>query len=229
MKILFEDDYLFIINKLNNVLVHHSHYARNITSLSIEQLIEQKFGEKYHLVHRLDYKTSGVLMLVKKKEFIKDFQQLFLKNEIEKQYIAVVRGFINSEIEIITPVKHPETKVYKEAETKCIPLASIETDIPVQPYSKSRYSLVKLKPKTGRIHQLRIHMNKISHPIVGDYKYGDRFHNRMFESELHLDNLFLHAYQLKFKHPFTNKELAIKAPLPKNWDILFEKFNWKLT
>jgi len=99
-------------------------------------------------------------------------------------------------------------------------------DIPVHPYENARYSLVKLTPTTGRMHQLRIHMNKISHPIVGDYKYGDRFHNRMFENEFDCNNLFLHAHQLEFTHPITTKKIAITANLPNDWHKIFRKFNW---
>jgi len=76
-----------------------------------------------------------------------------------------------------TPTKNAETGMYKEAITEYETLETIELNIPVMPYDKSRYSLVKFTPKTGRMHQLRIHANKISHPIVGDYQYGDRFHN----------------------------------------------------
>ena len=77
------------------------------------------------------------------------------------------------------------------------------------------------------MHQLRIHMNKISHPIVGDYKYGDRFHNRMFETEFSCANLFLHAHSIVFKHPFTGEPTKVIASLPKNWKIISTTFNWK--
>jgi tRNA pseudouridine65 synthase len=226
IEVLFEDEYCLIINKPNNVLVHHSHYARNITSKSVEELLFEQFNKQYYLVHRLDYKTSGVLMLTKEKEHIQYFQELFSTNNITKEYFAVVRGFVNEEVIINTPVKHPETKQYKEAETVCIPLFTKELAIAVHPYDKSRYSLVKLLPKTGRIHQLRIHMNKISHPIVGDYKYGDRFHNRMFETEFNCYNLFLHAKTLKFQHPFTKEKIMISAALPSDWIQLFKRFKW---
>ena len=71
-------------------------------------------------------------------------------------------------------------------------------------------------------------MNKISHPIVGDPKYGDRFHNRMFESKLNFSKMFLHASSIQFKHPFTNRELIIKADFPADWMALAEKFAWNL-
>jgi len=107
-------------------------------------------------------------------------------------------------------------------------LQKIQLNIAVHPYEFSRYSLVKLLPETGRMHQLRIHMNKISHPIVGDYKYGDRFHNRMFENEFNCNNLFLHANSIEFLHPISKNEINVNAPLPADWNKVFKNFNWKV-
>ena len=178
-------------------------------------------------MHRLDRKTSGVIVLAKQKEHVSIFQDLFNANKIEKTYMAVVRGFFETEVVVNSPVKNPDTKVYKEAETFCKPIATKLLEIPVHPYQTSRYSLVKLKPRTGRMHQLRIHMNKISHPIVGDYKYGDRFHNRMFEEKFNCHNLFLHAYSLKIQHPITNERINVNANLPSDWRVIFNFFDWK--
>lgn len=226
LEILFEDDYCVIVNKPNNVLTHYSYYSRNIKTDILVDLLKEHFGYELYPVHRLDRKTSGVILVAKDKKYIPKFQELFNSQNIQKKYISIVRGFVEEKITIDSPVKNPDTKVYKEALTICEPINSKELDIAVQPYNSSRYSLVNLTPKTGRMHQLRIHMNKISHPIVGDYKYGDRFHNRNFEDNFNCNNMFLHAYLLGFKHPFTSEELKIKAPLPKNWIYVFSKFNW---
>jgi len=228
IEILFEDDYIIIVNKPNNILIHNSYYARNIKDSTLLDLLFQQLKTKFYPVHRLDRKTSGVLLLAKQKENVSIFQELFNSNLIEKTYVGIVRGFIKTSIKIDSPVKNPDTKVYKEAETYCKPLFDKLLEISVKPYNTSRYTFVELKPTTGRMHQLRIHMNKISHPIVGDYKYGDRFHNRMFEGEFNCHNLFLHAYTLKLKHPITNKTISIKGNLPNDWITIFEIFKWKL-
>ena len=104
---------------------------------------------------------------------------------------------------------------------------NITLDIPVKPYDTSRYSLVEMYPKTGRMHQLRIHTNKISHPLIGDSKYGDKNHDIMFKDNFGFQNLFLHAGKLEFIHPFTLDEMILIAPFPKDWNLLFEKFSWK--
>jgi tRNA pseudouridine65 synthase len=226
IEILFEDDYIVIVNKPNNVLIHNSYYARNIKDDTLLDLLQKQFETSFYPVHRLDRKTSGVIVLAKKKEYVTIFQDLFNSNKIEKTYIAIVRGFFETEVVVNSPVKNPDTKVYKEAETFCEPIATKLLDIPVRPYQTSRYSLIKLKPATGRMHQLRIHMNKISHPIVGDYKYGDRFHNRMFETEFKCHNLFLHAYSIQFEHPISKKNINIKASFTDDWILVFKIFNW---
>lgn len=227
IEILFEDEYIIIVNKPNNVLIHKSYYARNVDGPTLLDLLNQQFNTNFYPVHRLDRKTSGVLLLAKQKENVAIFQELFNENEIKKTYLGIVRGLVNESRLIDTPVKNPDTKVYKDAETYCEPILTKELDIAVHPYNGSRYSLVKLTPTTGRMHQLRIHLNKISHPIVGDYKYGDRFHNRMFEQEFNCHYLFLHAYSLKLKHPLTNEQLIIKANLPNDWISIFNIFDWK--
>ena len=226
IEILFEDDFIIVVNKPNNVLIHHSYYARNIKDDTLLDILKIQQGINLYPVHRLDRKTSGILVLAKQKEDVAIFQALFNSNEIQKTYVGIVRGFVENSILITSPVKNPDTQVYKEAETNCEPLKTKLLDVPVHPYENARYSLVKLIPTTGRMHQLRIHMNKISHPIVGDHKYGDRFHNRMFVNEFDCRNLFLHAHQLEFTHPITTIKIAITANLSNDWHKIFRKFNW---
>lgn len=226
IKIIFEDDHIIIVNKPNNVLIHNSYYARNIKDETLLDLLFTQFENHFYPVHRLDRKTSGVLMLAKQKENVAVFQELFNANRIQKTYFGIVRGFVDLAQVIDSPVKNPDTKVYKDAKTYCEPIFTKLLGIPVIPYENSRYSLVKLTPGTGRMHQLRIHLNKISHPIVGDYKYGDRFHNRMFEQELDCKNLFLHAYSLQFTQPITNVNIELNASFPNDWLKIFKLFDW---
>lgn len=228
IEIIFEDEYILVVNKPNNVLIHNSYYARNIKAPTLLEVLKEQTGFTLFPVHRLDRKTSGILVLAKQKEYVAEFQELFNTNQIQKTYIGIVRGLVTENSIINSPVKNPDTKVYKDAETVCKPLFSKELSIPVHPYETSRYSLVELKPSTGRMHQLRIHMNKVSHPIVGDYKYGDRFHNRMYENEYDCHNLFLHAISLEFVHPKTQKKIALKAILPSDWEKILEIFDWKI-
>ena len=228
LEIIYQDSYCLLVTKPNNVLVHHAHHSRNkINEKSLVQLIEDQLGSRYFPIHRLDRKTSGIILLASKKEYVSTFQALFTNKEIKKIYYGVVRGYSQENRIIDSPVKGRDALVYKEAETHLKRLDKIELNIPVKPYDSSRYSLVELTPTTGRMHQLRIHMNKLSTPLINDAKYGDKNHDTMYGEQFGWTNLFLHAGSLAFTHPFSNQELVLKSSFPNDWIQLFEKFYWK--
>ena len=228
LEIIYQDNYCLLVTKPNNVLVHHAHHSRNkIDEVSLIQLIENQFGKRYYPIHRLDRKTSGIILLASKREYVASFQALFTNNEIQKIYYGVVRGFSQEHLIIDSPVKGRDALVYKDAETQLKLLDKIILEIPVKPYKSSRYSLVELKPKTGRMHQLRIHMNKVSTPLINDAKYGDKNHDTMYGEQFGWTNLFLHAGSLAFTHPFSNQKLVLKSSFPDDWIQLFDKFSWK--
>ena len=227
--ICYEDDYVIAVSKPCNVLVHHSYMARNMDDeATLIDLLKAQYNHKYYPLHRLDRKTSGLILLAKKREYVSAFQNLFIQNQIQKTYYALVRGFAPDKGIIDSPVKGRDANVHKEALTEYRKQEEITLDIAVHPYESSRYSLVELNPKTGRLHQLRIHLNKISHPIIGDPKYGDRFHNRMFEKEFDCTNMFLHAAKIEFIHPVLEKRICIQAEFPKHWLAAFLRFNWTI-
>ena len=228
LEIIYQDNYCLLVTKPNNVLVHHAHHSRNkIDEVSLIQLIENQFGKRYYPIHRLDRKTSGIILLASKREYVVSFQALFTNNEIQKIYYGVVRGFSQEHLIIDSPVKGRDALVYKDAETQLKLLDKIILEIPVKPYKSSRYSLVELKPKTGRMHQLRIHMNKVSTPLINDAKYGDKNHDLMYAEQFGWRNLFLHAGSLEFIHPFTNQKLTLKSSFSEDWIQLFQEFSWK--
>lgn len=227
IEILYEDDYILCVSKPNNIVVHHAHHSRNVADeASLLQLIKEQCGLKTFPIHRLDRKTSGIILLAKKSEYVADFQALFTNNEIQKTYFGIVRGHAPETKIIDTPVKGRDANVHKDAETHLSTKKTVIVDIPVKPYDSSRYSLVQLLPKTGRLHQLRIHMNKISHPLIGDPKYGDKNHNMMFVEKFNCENLFLHAHSLEFVHPHSDDKLIITADFPDDWKKIFNEFNW---
>lgn len=222
IEVLYEDDFIMVLNKPNNVLVHHSYYARNIEDDSLLELAEQNNLGKLYPINRLDRKTSGLILLAKAKEFVAEFQNLFTESKIQKKYRALVRGHVMENGVIDSPVKN-ERGNYKEATSKYQPLEYFTLPIPVAPYPSSRYTLLEFEPITGRTHQLRIHANKIAHPIIGDHKYGNRHHNAMFENILQLPDLFLHSYSLEFIHPRTSQNISITRNPPAFWDKFRKK------
>jgi tRNA pseudouridine65 synthase len=199
-------------------LVHHSYYARNIEEDSLVELLKRQGFETPVPVHRLDRKTSGLILFSKTKEGVSVFQNLFDENKIQKTYLALVRGHLPENGIIDSPVKN-ERGNYKEALTEYRCLKTFERNYEIPPYSTQRYSLVEFKPKTGRYHQLRIHANKIAHPIINDPKYGNRHHNHYFQEKLNIHELFLHACQLQFVHPVINELIETEAELPAHWNF----------
>lgn len=220
--ILHDDNAYLVVSKQPNQLVYKSYYSRNIKSIPLLNELEQILAYKLYPIHRLDYKTSGLLLFAKSSESAKELQQTFEKREVTKTYLALVRGFFNpSDGSIDSPVKHPETGKYRDAETAYQTLLQIQLPFPVKPYDSSRYSLMILKPKTGRMHQLRKHMNKVAHPIIGDHKYGNRHHNQFFENHWKCPYLLLHAYSLNLQ--MNEKELDLTVPVSNAWSELLEK------
>lgn len=218
--VLYEDNECLIVNKPSNILVHHSHYARNIETASLIELVRESGFPHASPVHRLDHKTSGTLLLAKEVQHVAAFQELFASDTIRKSYYALLRGHVQESGIIDSPVKN-ERGNYKEALTHYRCLEQFELNVVIPPYTTARYSLVEFEPKTGRMHQLRIHANKISHPIIGDPKYGNRHHNHHFQLEWNLPNLFLHAEKLVFRQPFSGELIQCNAPLPEFWEQYF--------
>jgi tRNA pseudouridine65 synthase len=118
IKIIFEDASILCVNKPNNTLVHHAYHARNVREeTSLLQLIFDEKGIKVYLIHRLDRRTSGIILMAKQKEFVSKFQELFTSQEIQKTYYGVVRGHTPETKTIDSPVKGRDANVHKEALT----------------------------------------------------------------------------------------------------------------
>ena len=106
LEIIYQDSYCLLVTKPNNVLVHHAHHSRNkIDEKSLLQLLEDQLGIKYYPIHRLDRKTSGIILLASKRSYVASFQSLFTNNQIQKIYFGVVRGFAQEFKIIDSPVK----------------------------------------------------------------------------------------------------------------------------
>ncbi len=236
LEILYRDDYLVAINKPSGLLVHRSPIDRHETRFAIQELRDQ-IGQFVYPVHRLDKPTSGVLLFTLDKESAKLMSEQFLARETKKRYIAVVRGYTEEsgviehalveKLDKIADKNVNKDKEAQEATTEYERLATVEVDFAVGKYDKTRYSLVKLLPKTGRKHQLRRHMKHISHHILGDTKYGRGEHNKFVRETYNCHRLLLHAIELQIKHPYTGDILNIKAPLDDTFKSMFNYFSWR--
>jgi len=235
LEILYKDEYLVVINKPTALLVHKSMIDKNEIYFAMKMLRDQ-IGKWVYPVHRLDKPTSGVLLFALDSHTAKLLSEDFKAHRIEKRYIAVVRGYIDQEGVInyalsvkldkisdrdAKPLKEPQ-----EAVTHYKRLATVEIDIGVGRYEKSRYSLVELVPKTGRKHQLRRHMKHLSHHMLGDTKYGRGEHNKMIRREFGVHRLLLHAKSLEFTHPYTKERMIVEAGFDDVYKKLLHSFGW---
>jgi tRNA pseudouridine65 synthase len=217
--IIYQDNYIVAINKPSKLLVHKTKIDRSEKVFAM-QLVRDKLNRYVYPLHRLDKPTSGVLLFAIDKEVASAISKDFQKNKIKKSYIAIVRGILKQKKgKIIHSIKNNDIK--KEAITYYRVLDEIKLPFSVDVYKNAPYSLLLLHPKTGRYHQLRRHLKHISHPIIGDTKYGKGAHNRFFREQFNCNRLLLHAYKISFFHPILKKQIVIKAPLDDTFkDIL---------
>jgi tRNA pseudouridine65 synthase len=237
LEILYQDKYLIAINKPSGLLVHKSPIDKHETRFAL-QLLRDQIGQYVYPIHRLDKPTSGVLLFALDAQTAQGMSELFRSSKVEKEYVAIVRGFTQESSMIDYPLKQMlDTKVQKlegitkeeqEAQTYFKRLAIVELPFPVSRYPAARYSLIKLVPKTGRKHQLRRHMKHIFHPIVGDTKHGRGEHNKLFRDKFSCHRLLLHSNRLTFIHPVSQKEIVIKASLDESFKELFKAFAWDI-
>ena len=222
LEILYQDEYLVAINKPSGLLVHRSEIDKRETLFAL-QLTRDQIGQRVYPIHRLDRPTSGVLLFALNSEVAKLLSEQLIANKIDKKYLAVVRGYCTEAKTIDYALKEildkfadkdaQKDKPAQQAISYLTPVGTAEMPFPSGRYSQSRYSLVELKPETGRKHQLRRHMSHIRHPIIGDTNHGDGKQNIAAKQNLGLDRLALHAYSLSFTHPITNEPIKICAQL----------------
>lgn len=210
LEILYRSDDLVAINKPNGLLVHRSPIASDADVFAV-QLLRDQLGQKVYPVHRLDRKTSGVLLFALNETMNSEMQQKFMDGEITKTYHAIVRGHTPDRGEIDYPLKRDDG-VTQDAVTHFETLARAEVPFALGKHPTSRYSLVQLNPLTGRMHQLRKHMAHIMHPIIGDRPHGCNKQNRFFKEELGMIQMMLHAVSVEFVHPVSSQHVAIEAP-----------------
>lgn len=234
LEILYRDEFLVAINKPSGLLVHRSPIDRYETEFAVQMLRDQ-IGQFVYPIHRLDKPTSGVLLFALDKESAKSMGEQFMLRESKKSYIAVVRGYTQESGIIDHPLtlkldkiadKYSTTELQaQEASTHYERLGTVELDFAVGKYDKTRYSLVKLSPLTGRKHQLRRHMKHISHHILGDTKYGRGEHNIFIREQFGCHRMLLHAITLEIKHPHRDDILLIQAPLDDTFNSICKLFN----
>lgn len=230
LEILFEDEHLVLVNKPAGMLVHRTALVNKEESVFALQTLRDQINQHVHPVHRLDRPTSGILIFTKNPETARLMQAKLVEGEAEKGYLCLVRGFLADHHGII------ERELKKDLFGEMQPAKSEywtldQTEIPFASsprYPTSRYSLVKVFPHTGRMHQIRRHMAQLRHYIIGDTTHGDNKQNNFFRNEFGLNNMLLHSWKLNFAHPIDGKEIRVEASLPQYLSTICEKLNLTL-
>jgi tRNA pseudouridine65 synthase len=230
LPVIWRDDDFVLVYKPAGLLVHRSAIDRDATQFAV-QLVRDQLGKTVHPVHRLDKPTAGLLMFALRPAAARRMTGLFTEGGVDKRYLAVARGHCEDQLHIesdLDDVTDPTTdalargdKPARRAITEGRTLARTEIEEQVGRYATARYSLLELRPLTGRRHQLRRHLKRINHPLVGDTSYGDGRHNRFFRDHFDSARLLLCATELSFTHPFSGATIAVTvAPDDEFLDLL---------
>ena len=230
ISVIYEDRDLAIINKPAGI---SSHPLNNLGSDTLVNGLLFKFDElsdinghlKPGIVHRLDKDTSGIMIIAKNNDSHENIAAQFKNRDIIKNYLALVKGSVEYDEGLIDrPIGRSKIKRTimviddskgKPAQTyfRVIKRVSLKTTVKSQKF----YTFILLFPRTGRTHQLRVHMKHYGHPIIGDSRYG-------LSSDL-ISRQALHAYQVKFFHPREKNQISFKAPLAVDFKNLLSKLN----
>ncbi len=237
-KILYEDEGLFVIDKPSNLPVHPAgRYFFNTLLVHLKTHGFQdplKAEREYFLVHRIDKETSGILVLAKTREVCADLTKQFADRQTEKRYLAIARGITPEQFKVDACMRR-HTKSVIELKMMTVPedhegamtaLTQFKR-LEVQTNPRGTYSLVECLPKTGRQHQIRVHLDHAGHAIIGDKLYGFpeeealRFFERRHltpeaQARLVLHRHALHAAGIRFRHPLTGLMTQFESPLPQD-------------
>ena len=230
LDVICDDDHIIAINKPSGLLVHRSPIDRHETRFAL-QLVRDYVGAHVYPVHRLDKPTSGVLVFAKSSERCQQLQSEWHTNR--KQYRAIVRGHPRSPQRIDKPLKpivdqrsDSTPSEPQDAVTALTTLATTEVPIEYDKYPAIRLAQVELELITGRRHQLRRHMKHLSHPIIGDAKYGKGPLNRLLSERCGLSRLMLHCESLTFVHPKTKNQIELNAGFDQTWTEALNRLDW---
>lgn len=230
--ILFEDESLVIINKPAGVVVNRSETSgppaggetvqdwveekRKAKRLKSQKAEDVPFLQRSGVVHRLDKETSGCLIVAKTLEVFIELQRQFKAREVQKEYIALAHGNVEpKEGTILVPLARSRYDRQKFAVTPGGRMS--ETGYRVESrftFNDSRFTLLKLFPKTGRTHQIRVHLKYFGHPIVADDAYAGE--DRARQDRRWCPRLFLHAEKISFTHPVNKNRIIVEADLPED-------------
>lgn len=206
LEVVYRDAHLVAVNKPAGIPSHHG-WSRDVRPAL--QRVRDQMGQPVYPVHRLDRATSGLLLFALSSEVARDMQAVLAASD--KRYLALCRGRDERLTRIDHPLAREPAAERRDAVTDLRWLGSFE-----------RYGLYEARPRTGRTHQIRRHLKHVSHPIVGDVRYGKGEHNRMFRERFGFHRLALHCARISFAHPRGGHAIELTAPLDAEFTRLLE-------
>lgn len=233
IKTIFEDEGLAILDKPAGISMHPPTPTRlparqglrrtnpaTVVDLIIKQFPEikkedWKYPERTGIVHRLDQDTSGLVIVAKNPKTLKKLQEQFKKRKVQKKYLALVFGKTDQKGFVDIPLTRDRDKskmkiAYLQNEKSKPAITNYKL---IKYYPDKNVSLLEVNPKTGRMHQIRVHLKFLGHPIIGDQVYFNKASRRL-SKELNIIRQFLHASEITFSNPETNKKQVFKSELP---------------
>jgi len=207
--VLYQDGDLVVVDKPSGLLVHRGwDNDRDV----LMTRVRDEVGRWVYPVHRLDRAASGAVVFALSSEVARALCDLFERRDVDKRYLALVRGIPSESVSIDHPIPNKPKGPRVPAQTEVRRLEVF-----------GRYALVEARPRTGRLHQIRRHLKHISCPLIGDVRYGKGEHNRLFRERYGLHRLALHASELRFRHPSTGEEVVVSAPLPDDLRLTLDR------
>lgn len=224
IQVIYEDDNILIMNKPSGVVVNISNTSSEDT---LQHFLEVKLAKQLEaadqesdffnragLVHRLDKETSGVIIAAKSEEDFMNLKRQFMSRTVKKEYVALALGVIEDEkISVDAPIgRNPNKRTSMAVISDGKPASTIFERVGEEYIDGMKMTLVKAFPKTGRTHQIRVHLAAMNHPIVGDDRYAGR--KRSVITRSRFGRLMLHAHKITFRHPNTSELVTYESPLP---------------
>ncbi|MBL8257903.1 MAG: pseudouridylate synthase [Pseudoxanthomonas mexicana] len=226
LPVLYADAQIAVVNKPAGVMAHDSKLARGETDFVADRLRVQ-FGKPIFLIHRLDRATSGCLLVAFDRDSASTLGKVLMSREVEKDYLAVCRGWPEPDFTVDHPIDGgPGKPEKKTALTRFVRLATGELPVPSGDFETSRYALLRCQPETGRFRQIRRHLKHAFHHLIGDTSHGDGRHNRHFRMQ-GVHRMLLHAVRLSFPHPLTGERIEAVAPLDAEFLKAYALFGWE--